>query len=758
MVKLPDLYRNRVKSPAPPSARTISPEAASMGARSTAKALEKITKLGEDIYEDRVSEMLLEKDVEFKKRLHEVSESFSQDDNYEVHQSQHEIMTKALVEDAVAGIPNNQAASRLRERLSSQAFSENRRIQDAAVRGMNDKKVARLEGSIKKAGDLAGSLNYPEEKVAPLIVEQVQNIEALVRNRTITAREGQRLKDNVVKDMVKNWDERKRLADPEAHAKFLRDYLKGRGSKAFDAYDDQLPERGSANVSISRNNRGRAVVKSSSGANFEVGPAYSKRFAGLVNDLEALGLEINPKTSGGYNFRTIDGSNKLSKHAHAEAIDINWDKNARGIRGEIRDVIPEDKIRQIAKKWGMTWGGDWKNPDDMHFEIDRGAKSVAVWDPEKVEEVQNKKEQSLVELPPNMRVGHELLKNMSDIDIKDMADAAERELKKKATAAGITMTKMRKSDLMSIESTGKPVDGVIVTPEHAAARQRAFMYHEATKDIASLGADDMEKRLADFAKMKADASGKPEFADAVALHKKIEKAYEEMKSLRKKDPVLAAENHIIMQGFNETVYEGAEDVGQWEDRIEARFAAQADLGIGYGDQRALTQEEAFALVPDLRNVSPRDVYETVYTAAIKAQDTYGAEYAKRAITDALRFRGYLTKEDAEQAALRAIRDTMGRDDARYVQKDLESRRMFGEDSFMSMDELDASGFATGRQMPPADVGTMPYAATGGATYPMPSVADFELAKSKGEAGARAFDRAFGPGAFKSAQTYLQKAQ
>ena len=756
MVKLPDLYRNRVKSPAAPRAQTISPQAASMGARSTANAIEKVGNLAETIYEDKVAEMMVDRDLEFKKQLEEANKTFNEDTNYETHQAQHEIMSKALVEQAVAGIPNADAARRFRARVQGQADAANQRIADSALRGLNDQKVARLEGSIRKANDLVRSLDYPKQNIAPLIAEQVANIEGLVRRRTITAREGQRLKDNVINDLVKGWDERERLADPGAHSRFLRDYLKKRGSKAFDAYDDQLPEPGNGKVSIGRSSKGRAVVKSSSGANFEVSPAYSKRFAGLVNDLEALGLEINPKTSGGYSFRTIDGSTKLSRHAHAEAIDINWDKNARGIRGEIRDVIPEDKIRQLAKKWGLKWGGDWKNPDDMHFEVDRGAKSVAAWDPEQVEKVKGKAWEASVNIPPEMSLGHRLLKNMSDVDIKNMADAADAELRRKTTAAGLTMRKMRKSDLMSIESTGEPVDGVILTPEHTAARERAYMYYESTKDIASLGADDMERRLAEFNKMKTDAAGKPEFADMVALHKKVEKAYDEMKSLRKKDPVLAVEKHTIMQGFNETVYKGAEDREQWEDRIQARLAAQRALGIDEADLRTISKDEAYALLPNFDNVSPRDVKAKIYEAALKAQETYGAEYAQKVMRDALLYRGAISKNDyeKERLAIRALEESLGPDAARYIERDLQAQRMFGEDSFMSMDELEASNFATGQV---ADVGGLPGIdafGQGGQVYPMPSVQDFNEAKAKGEAGARAFDRAFGPGAFKNAQAYL----
>jgi hypothetical protein len=60
----------------------------------------------------------------------------------------------------------------------------------------------------------------------------------------------------------------------------------------------------------------------------------------------------------------VDGSPKLSNHARGAAIDVNWNRNARGTSG---DIDPE-LARSLAQKHGMTWGGDWENPDPMHFE------------------------------------------------------------------------------------------------------------------------------------------------------------------------------------------------------------------------------------------------------------------------------------------------------------------------------------------------------------------------------------------------------
>lgn len=106
-------------------------------------------------------------------------------------------------------------------------------------------------------------------------------------------------------------------------------------------------------------------IKSPGGAAFTVAQPHAERFSGLLGDLEAAGYKVNGDQSGGYNYRTIAGTNKLSNHAHGAAIDVNWTDNARGTPGN----IPPDLARALAQKHGLTWGGDWKNPDPMHFEV-----------------------------------------------------------------------------------------------------------------------------------------------------------------------------------------------------------------------------------------------------------------------------------------------------------------------------------------------------------------------------------------------------
>jgi hypothetical protein len=80
----------------------------------------------------------------------------------------------------------------------------------------------------------------------------------------------------------------------------------------------------------------------------------------------------------GYNFRLVRGSaDRLSNHASGTAIDINSRVHVLGKIG----TFPVEKvpmIRALAKKYGLFWGGDYKNrADEQHFEINVSPKRVS---------------------------------------------------------------------------------------------------------------------------------------------------------------------------------------------------------------------------------------------------------------------------------------------------------------------------------------------------------------------------------------------
>lgn len=72
----------------------------------------------------------------------------------------------------------------------------------------------------------------------------------------------------------------------------------------------------------------------------------------------------------GYAFRTIRGSDvHLSNHASGTAIDINATKHPLGKRDTFSKE-QEKTIRELCKKYGLRWGGDYQvRADEMHFEV-----------------------------------------------------------------------------------------------------------------------------------------------------------------------------------------------------------------------------------------------------------------------------------------------------------------------------------------------------------------------------------------------------
>lgn len=120
------------------------------------------------------------------------------------------------------------------------------------------------------------------------------------------------------------------------------------------------------------------TIKSKSGAKLSVNQKVASQFQGFINELESMGYKIDPKTSGGFDFRKIAGSSSYSQHAYGNAIDINSVDNGLG-KG--KGTLPAN-ISSIAAKYGLSWGGDFKtNNDPMHFEA---AKIMPMKDTERV--------------------------------------------------------------------------------------------------------------------------------------------------------------------------------------------------------------------------------------------------------------------------------------------------------------------------------------------------------------------------------------
>ncbi len=91
---------------------------------------------------------------------------------------------------------------------------------------------------------------------------------------------------------------------------------------------------------------------------------FAKEFNELIEPLD-VGAD-----DWGYCYRMVRGTtDKLSNHSSGTALDLNASKHPLGKVGTFEaGKVP--MIRALAKKYGLTWGGDYKNrKDEMHFEI-----------------------------------------------------------------------------------------------------------------------------------------------------------------------------------------------------------------------------------------------------------------------------------------------------------------------------------------------------------------------------------------------------
>ena len=91
----------------------------------------------------------------------------------------------------------------------------------------------------------------------------------------------------------------------------------------------------------------------------DAAPSF-KRF---IDQLETRGYKVN--SLGGYAARgNRSDPSRLSEHAFGNAIDINPSTNP--FRSDKTDM-PADVSRMAAEN-GLSWGGDWRHKDNMHFE------------------------------------------------------------------------------------------------------------------------------------------------------------------------------------------------------------------------------------------------------------------------------------------------------------------------------------------------------------------------------------------------------
>lgn len=112
-------------------------------------------------------------------------------------------------------------------------------------------------------------------------------------------------------------------------------------------------------------------------------PAYDA-YKALEQALQATGYQ--PASSGSYKCRHIDNNpaKPWSLHAYGIAIDIDPKQNpytsGDPYSGKIKRVHVDAvmQIRNVQGRRVWEWGGSWRTPDRMHFQLDQGPTGVTI--------------------------------------------------------------------------------------------------------------------------------------------------------------------------------------------------------------------------------------------------------------------------------------------------------------------------------------------------------------------------------------------
>ena len=96
----------------------------------------------------------------------------------------------------------------------------------------------------------------------------------------------------------------------------------------------------------------------------------------MIEELEQLPQELRRTylypPGGGFNFRAIAGTDRLSPHAFGIAVDIRvatasyWRWDPAGAE-RYRNTVPAEIVAAFERH-GFIWGGRWYHYDTMHFE------------------------------------------------------------------------------------------------------------------------------------------------------------------------------------------------------------------------------------------------------------------------------------------------------------------------------------------------------------------------------------------------------
>ena len=109
---------------------------------------------------------------------------------------------------------------------------------------------------------------------------------------------------------------------------------------------------------------------------------YYNFFTDIYN--EATDFVINPSEIYCYSYRAKTGGGRLSAHSYGAACDVNWSTTGNGYgahvytaqewnrlsksKAKYQIVYKGSKVAEIAHRYTLSWGGEWRSVTDaMHF-------------------------------------------------------------------------------------------------------------------------------------------------------------------------------------------------------------------------------------------------------------------------------------------------------------------------------------------------------------------------------------------------------
>ena len=184
---------------------------------------------------------------------------------------------------------------------------------------------------------------------------------------------------------------------------------------------------------------------------------------------------------------------------------------------------------------------------------------------------------------------------------------------------------MAESDLQSIIDTGQPVPGTLrelsaamgpeAAQQHAAARARAFKYHEKVTALKTA----TPAEAAEILNAETPQGGSADYAEQQQFHTQLTNNYLKQLKMRESDAAMAVADHPTVKDAQERVAAGTLSV---RDAAAVSLAAQADVGVPPDKRRVLTNNQAASLAAEYQTTP--DAQKGDYIAQL--QEAYGEHF------------------------------------------------------------------------------------------------------------------------------------